>query len=261
MAYLDNSTITVDAVLTKKGRELLSKGQGAFKITRFALSDDEIDYSLWNPLHPSGSDYYGQVIENMPVLEALIDESQAMRYKLLSIDDALNTANQISLPFISVGYIGGATIANGSTVNINLETTTAKINFAPVTNYIVNGQVKSAGVDSIADGYGYTFIINKSANDIINQSKGMFTSTSQLVGVDSGKITATTQVYYGDGDFTALTRMGKSLEITVNPVAKLITNTTFSLPITIIGNQSGTVFNMILSYSVPAHLRGDIGIL
>ena len=59
MGYLSNSVVTVDAILTKKGRELLAKGDGSFKITQFALADDEIDYTLYNPAHASGSAYYG----------------------------------------------------------------------------------------------------------------------------------------------------------------------------------------------------------
>ena len=55
MGYLNNTIVTVDAILTKKGRELLAQGAGAFNITKFALSDDEIDYTLYNPSHPSGS--------------------------------------------------------------------------------------------------------------------------------------------------------------------------------------------------------------
>ena len=65
MGYLDNSIVTVDAILTKKGRELLAKGDGSFKITQFALADDEIDYTLYNPSHPSGSALYGEAIENL----------------------------------------------------------------------------------------------------------------------------------------------------------------------------------------------------
>lgn len=86
MGYLSNSgTITVDAILTKKGRELLAKGQGAFNITQFALSDDEVDYDLWNPLHGLGTNYYGVVIENMPITEAVPDETQSMKYKLITL--------------------------------------------------------------------------------------------------------------------------------------------------------------------------------
>lgn len=85
MGYLDNTTITVDAILTKKGRELLAKGRNQFNITQFALADDEIDYDLWNPSHPGGTDYYGAVIENMPITEAVPDESQSLKYKLITL--------------------------------------------------------------------------------------------------------------------------------------------------------------------------------
>jgi len=82
MAYLDNTVITVDAVLTKLGRERLS--EGTFKITKWAVSDDEVDYSLYNTAHPLGTDYYSNIIESMPILEAIPDESQALRFKLRS---------------------------------------------------------------------------------------------------------------------------------------------------------------------------------
>jgi hypothetical protein len=85
MGYLDNSTITVDAILTKKGRELLARGQNEFQITQFALADDEVDYDLYNPEHPLGTAFYGAAIENMPVTEALTDESQMMKYKLVTL--------------------------------------------------------------------------------------------------------------------------------------------------------------------------------
>ena len=69
MGFLDNSTITVDAILTKRGREILSTG-GNFRITKFALSDEEIDYTLYDTTHPNGTNSYGAVIENMSLLEA-----------------------------------------------------------------------------------------------------------------------------------------------------------------------------------------------
>ena len=70
MGYLNNSVVTVDAILTDVGRQLLSQNNGTFRITQFALADDEIDYTLYNPNHPSGSAYYGEAIQNMPLLEA-----------------------------------------------------------------------------------------------------------------------------------------------------------------------------------------------
>ena len=85
MGFLDNTSITVDAILTKKGRELLARGKNEFKISKFALSDDEIDYTLWDVTHPNGTNYYGEVIENMPLLEASPDENQIMRYKLTTL--------------------------------------------------------------------------------------------------------------------------------------------------------------------------------
>ena len=85
MGYLDNSSITVDAILTKKGRQLLARGRDEFKITQYALADDEIDYDLWNPDHPLGTAYYGAAIENMPVVEALADETQMLKYKLVTL--------------------------------------------------------------------------------------------------------------------------------------------------------------------------------
>ena len=98
MGYLDNSSVTIDAILTVKGRELLAKGTSDFTITQFALGDDEVDYRLWNPEHPLGTNYYGVVIENMPVLEAIPDETQALRYKLVTLPK--QTTN---IPVISVG--------------------------------------------------------------------------------------------------------------------------------------------------------------
>ena len=85
MGYLAYTQVIVDAVLTKRGRELLARNDGSFRITQFALADDEIDYTLYNPNHTSGSAYYGQAIENMPLLEAFPDESQIMKYKLATL--------------------------------------------------------------------------------------------------------------------------------------------------------------------------------
>jgi hypothetical protein len=85
MGYLNNNVVTIDAILTTKGRELLARNDGSFRITQFALSDDEIDYTLYNPNHPSGSAYYGQAIESLPLLEAFPEETQIMKYKLATL--------------------------------------------------------------------------------------------------------------------------------------------------------------------------------
>lgn len=98
MGYLDNSSITVDAILTKKGRELLARGRNEFNITQFALSDDEVDYDLWNPDHPLGTAYYGTVIENMPLTEAVPDDTQVMKYKLVTLPKST-----VRIPVVNIG--------------------------------------------------------------------------------------------------------------------------------------------------------------
>ena len=71
MGYLDKSTVTVDAILTKRGRQLLAQGDGSFQIAKFAVADDEINYDLWDVNHTKGTAYYGQAIENMPMVAAV----------------------------------------------------------------------------------------------------------------------------------------------------------------------------------------------
>ena len=85
MGYLNNTVVTVDAILTDVGRQLLAQNDGSFRITQFALADDEIDYTLYNPTHPSGSAYYGQAIQNMPLLEAFPQATQTMKYLLTTL--------------------------------------------------------------------------------------------------------------------------------------------------------------------------------
>jgi len=86
MGVLDNTTVTVDAILTKKGRELLAKGDGQFNITKFSLGDDEIDYNLYDVTHPNGSNFYGEAIENMNLLEAIPNQDLALKYPLGDVE-------------------------------------------------------------------------------------------------------------------------------------------------------------------------------
>lgn len=102
MGYLNKSTVTVDAILTKKGRELLARGRSAFEITQFAVADDEIDYGLYDPAHPLGTEYYGSAIENMPVVEASPDETQNLRYKLVTLNRGSNLIPTIQTGISSI---------------------------------------------------------------------------------------------------------------------------------------------------------------
>jgi len=85
MGYLDNDTIVVDAILTKHGRELLSEGQ-AINPTHFALSDDGVDYTLWNTSSPSGSAGYDDYISKLPMIEAVPTDEVQMRYTLFTAE-------------------------------------------------------------------------------------------------------------------------------------------------------------------------------
>ena len=102
MGYLDNSSITVDAVLTKKGRDILKNG-GSLNISSFTLSDTGVDYTLWNPSHPSGSAFYGEAIENLPMLEASVHAEYNSRNRLMTMNQ-----NTIALPALSLGNLDSA---------------------------------------------------------------------------------------------------------------------------------------------------------
>jgi len=118
MGYLDNSSITVDAILTKKGRELLARGRDEFQITHFALADDEVDYDLYNTEHPLGTAYYGASIENMPIVEALADETQMMKYKLVTLPKGSARIPVVRVSQTSISLESGEpTIVSPNTVN------------------------------------------------------------------------------------------------------------------------------------------------
>lgn len=116
MSYLDNSTIVVDSILTKRGRELMS--QGKLNITKFALADDEVNYSLYNTSHNLGSNYYAAAIENTPVLEAFPDGTKMMRYKLITLPKGTSIIPVISVPSTSITLKNGSrSVITPSTLN------------------------------------------------------------------------------------------------------------------------------------------------
>ena len=132
MAILNPTVVTVDAILTKKGRELLARNDGSFQITQFSLADDEIDYTLYNPNHPSGSAFYGEAIENMPVIQAFPDDTQIMRYKLVTLPRGTSR-----LPVVSLGY-NTITLKQGASLTITPQT----LNYLGATStFEVNGYV------------------------------------------------------------------------------------------------------------------------
>ena len=136
MGYLRSNIVEIDCILTKLGRSILSKNPEKFKITKFALSDDEIDYRLWNPDHTLGSDYYGEVIEEMPILEASPNEDQIMKFKLITMDKESNAVPSIT---VSPAY---APLQSG---------TADFITISPVTLNIANGNSVEGYTATLSD--------------------------------------------------------------------------------------------------------------
>ena len=205
MAYLNNSVVTVDAILTKKGRELLARGDGSFRITQFALSDDEIDYTLYNVSHPSGSSYYGDAIENMPLLEAFPDETQIMKYKLVTLPRG--TAR---LPILDLGY-SAITLKQGASIAITPQTL----------NYL--------GANQTFETNGYTATI----------ADARVLATFNGVGINTPEATALNQTTTL-GTNVSKTVIGTSINLTATTVNTLFgTATQLQTTITIIGRDSG----------------------
>lgn len=205
MGYLSNQVVTVDAILTKKGRELLAKGDGSFKITQFALADDEIDYSLYNPEHPEGSAYYGEAIEAMPILEAFPDESQIMKYKLTTLP-----RGTAKLPILDLGF-SAIRLKQGASLAITPQTL----------NYLGASQTfESAGyVATIADAR------------VLSTYNGVGVNTPDATALNS-----TTTL----GTNVSKTVIGTSINLTATTVNTLFgTTTELQTTITVIGRDSG----------------------
>lgn len=204
MGYLNNQVITLDAILTKKGRELLARNDGSFQITQFALADDEIDYTLYNPTHPSGSAYYGQAIENLPLLEAFPDETQIMKYKLITLPRG--TAR---VPVLDLGYTS-VVLKQGASLNITPQTL----------NYIGGNKFEASG---------YSFTI----------SDVRLFSTYNGVGIEQTQTTGVGQVTLGTS--VSSTVVGTTLNLTATSLNTLFgtTNTALYATLTVVGRDSG----------------------
>jgi hypothetical protein len=155
MGYLDNSSITVDAILTKRGRELLSRNDGSFRITQFALGDDEIDYTLFNENHPNGTQYASEAIENMPLIEAIPDGSNMMKSHLITLSRGKSLLPYITVPGVTNNTITLTRSEIGSTIS-------------PQTHNI--GNVTTAGVEK--GGYKFTVVNFNYLTSMTNGSGG-----------------------------------------------------------------------------------------
>ena len=212
MGYLNNQVVTVDAILTTKGRELLARGDGSFNIRSFALSDDEIDYTLYNPTNPSGSAYYGEAIQNMPLLEAFPDETQMMKYKLVTLP-----RDTATMPVVSAG--GFSAVKLKQTLSTTITPQTA--------NYLGNNVVNEAS--------GYMFTVSDVRQFSVVQGDGITSKSANSLNENS-MITNGTNV--------SRTVIGMSCTLTATGIATLFgqggnsTSTLFST-LTIIGMDSG----------------------
>jgi hypothetical protein len=182
MGYLNNQIVTVDAILTRKGRELLAKNDGSFRITQFAFSDDEIDYTLYNPNNASGSAYYGQAIENMPLLEAFPDETQIMKYLLTTLP-----RGTAKMPILNIGYTN-IVLKQGASLSITPQT----LNYIGGTNTFessgYNFTIGDVRTMSVFNGVG----INTDQATALNSTTTLGTNVSKTVIGTTLNMTGTT---------------------------------------------------------------------
>jgi len=154
MAFLDNSgDIILDAVLTDEGRRRLARADGGFKIVKFALGDDEVDYANYDRNHSSGSAYYDLEILQTPVLEAFTNNDSLLKSKLLTYLD--NT--KFYLPVTAINDLVDATARMSSANNVNVfgvaVTKTSRDSFSTVVG-VMDGFAPSAGSTHIHTSQG-----------------------------------------------------------------------------------------------------------
>ena len=210
MGYIDNQQITVDAILTQKGRQLLAQN-GNLNITSFALADDEIDYTLYQPNHPQGSAFYDIALRNTPIFEPLTDETQVMKYKLVTLNQGVT-----SIPVITISQ-------DKILVSKNY---TGDIIINPSTNPAYNLQA------------GYTAVLgNKNVGILIVQQTNSINAISSTVPTFAGDINiASAQVVVGNS-FRFVPNSGLNKTTTTN--------------LTIIGNESGGSTSIEVTITVP----------
>ena len=207
MAYLSNTSVVVDAILTNTGRQLLSQNDGSFQITQFSLSDDEVDYTLYNPNHPSGSAFYGEAIQNMPIIQAFPQSQEIMKYKLITLP-----RGTAALPVISIGY-SSITLAQGASISITPQTL----------NYL--------GATSTFEQDAYTATIGDVRVTAAFNGVGINTTNATALNA-----TGTTTV----GTNVSKTVIGTTINITATTVNTLFgSNTTLYTTLTVVGNDSG----------------------
>ncbi len=211
--------------MTRKGRELLARGRNEFNITHFALADDEVDYSLWNSDHPLGTNYYGVTIENMPIPEAVVDETMNMKYKLTTLP-----RKTIRIPIISVPQTS-LTLFPGQSVTIKPQTinyTEGNATFG-YTFVLADSDILTMAVNSIAPGQAYSGQGSPYAS-LLSDSE-----TGQAITVTGKEITITANLLLLAAKSTTITILGNETggRVVINVTVKQqTTNTTPNTPLT-----------------------------
>ena len=207
MGYLNNTSVVVDAILTDVGRQLLAQNDGSFRITQFSLSDDEIDYTLYNPNQPSGSAFYGEAIENMPIIQAFPQANEIMKYKLVTLPRGTS-----ALPVVSIGY-NSITLKQGAALSITPQTL----------NYL--------GATSTFEQSGYVATIGDVRTMSAFNGVGINTPNATALNT-TGVVTVGTNV--------SKTVIGTSINLTATTVNTLFgSNTTLYTTLTVTGRDSG----------------------
>lgn len=216
MGYQNNEFVTVDAILTRKGRELLARNDGSFRITQFALSDDEIDYTLYNVDHPSGSAYYGEAIEALPLLEAFVDDTQDLKYQLVTLPRGTN-----KLPVLNIGGRASLSLQQGASVILNPSTL----------NYL--------GTTETVEPLGYLATISN--QNLISS----FTGT----GVDTTALPETSTIPTTSGAPLSITQIGTSFTIVATSLNDIFPTGTTSVTttVTFLGRNSGARISVPLT--------------
>lgn len=210
MSFLNNQLVTIDAVLTKKGRELMARNDGSFQVTQFALADDEIDYTLYNPTHPSGSAFFGEAIEKMPLLQAFTDETQNLKYKLVTLPRGTS-----KLPVLNLGY-SAVSLRQAASINITPQTL----------NYL--------GAVSTFEPSGYQLTVGDSR----------FLSTFTGTGIDTTGLNVTAPLPNSSGASLSQSAIGTTFTLIATTINTLfgtsaLPGTTITTTITCIGRDSG----------------------
>lgn len=191
--------------MTTKGRQLMARADGSFNITQWALADDEVSYGLYNPNHPSGSAFFGEAIVNLPINEAYPNDSQMLKYKLVTLP-----AGTSKLPVISIGY-DNITLKQGASLPITPQTL----------NYLSSGTTYEPS--------GYVMTI----------ADGRLLSTFTGIGVDISVLGDPSLNTVSSANVSQ-TQVGTSFTLVGTTINTLFgTNTTLQSQLIIIGRDSG----------------------